>query len=122
MWKKGLIYEELVANRLKEKGWNIVARNVRFRGSELDLIAQNADRLICVEVKARRTIPDPSVLLTTQKVKALSRGLHAWLSRSHDIHLQSVEVWLCCIAIERELRWIWFNITDMIETEESLQG
>lgn len=115
MWKKGQAFEEVVAHRLKEKGWTIVARNVRYAGSELDLIARNQKRLICVEVKARKMIPDPSSLLSPRKIKALARGLQIWLSRLEKPCEENIEVWLCCIAIDREPRWLWFNITDLVE-------
>src|SRR5688500_4323297 len=52
----GRVAEDLVAARLREAGWTVLARNVRvaaLRG-ELDLIALDGPALAFVEVKARR--------------------------------------------------------------------
>jgi putative endonuclease len=45
--------EKLAAEFLMEKGFKVVARNYRWRKSEIDLIVQREDWLIFVEVKTR---------------------------------------------------------------------
>ncbi len=40
---------------LRDQGFRIVARNVRSRGGEMDLIAEDGPVLVFIEVKARRT-------------------------------------------------------------------
>ena len=45
--------EALAANFLKEKGFDIVARNYRFRKAEIDLIARKENWLLFIEVKTR---------------------------------------------------------------------
>lgn len=47
--------ERLAALHLEQNGYRILARNVRTRYGEIDLVAQDADGLAFVEVKARRT-------------------------------------------------------------------
>ncbi len=46
--------EGLVAARLARLGWRIVARNVRTRSGEIDLIGLDGDTLVFLEVKAGR--------------------------------------------------------------------
>lgn len=46
--------EQLVADRLRSRGWRIVERNSRTRTGELDLIALEGSTLVFVEVKAGR--------------------------------------------------------------------
>ncbi|MBO8162411.1 MAG: YraN family protein [Brevibacillus sp.] len=46
--------EELAAGRLVELGYRILARNVRFRTAELDIVASEGDTLVFVEVRTRR--------------------------------------------------------------------
>lgn len=46
--------ERVAALHLEQHGYRILARNVRTRAGELDLIAEDADGLAFVEVKARR--------------------------------------------------------------------
>src|SRR5919202_378887 len=46
--------ERVAALHLEQNGYRILARNVRTRYGELDIIAEDADGLAFVEVKARR--------------------------------------------------------------------
>lgn len=45
--------EEIVCTHLAQLGWQILARNFRCRGGEIDIIAREVDSLVFVEVKAR---------------------------------------------------------------------
>jgi putative endonuclease len=51
--KTGNIGENLAAQFLMEKGFEIVARNYRFRHAEIDLIVKRENWLLFVEVKTR---------------------------------------------------------------------
>ena len=53
--EKGKAGEDLAARFLLEKGYQILARNYRFKRSEIDLIAQKDNCLVFVEVKWRST-------------------------------------------------------------------
>ena len=54
MDRSGAQAEQLAAVYLEERGLTIVARNVRSRHGELDLIARDGDMLVFVEVRLRR--------------------------------------------------------------------
>ena len=49
---RGAIGEERAAEYLRGRGWDILARNVRSRRGEVDLVAGRDDLLAFVEVKA----------------------------------------------------------------------
>jgi putative endonuclease len=51
--KTGATGENLAAEFLKAKGFEIVERNYRFKHAEIDLIVQRENWLIFVEVKTR---------------------------------------------------------------------
>lgn len=51
----GQLSESEAERYLRRKGYRILDRNVRSARGELDLVAQVADTLVFVEVKARRT-------------------------------------------------------------------
>jgi putative endonuclease len=53
--EKGKAGEDLAARFLLEKGYQILARNYRFKRSEIDIIAQKDNCLVFVEVKWRST-------------------------------------------------------------------
>ena len=50
----GKIGEELVCRYLIKRGYNIISRNYRIKGGEIDIIAENGDYLAFVEVKTRK--------------------------------------------------------------------
>jgi putative endonuclease len=54
--KTGAKGESLAADFLKKKGFEVVARNYRYKKAEIDLIVRRQDWLIFVEVKTRRSI------------------------------------------------------------------
>src|SRR5712692_4071286 len=46
--------EKYAAALLRRRGYRILEENVRFRGGELDLVAEDGETLVFVEVRARR--------------------------------------------------------------------
>lgn len=52
--EKGYIGEDAVCSYLIEKGYEIVWRNYRIQGGEIDIIAVNNDYIAFVEVKSRK--------------------------------------------------------------------
>lgn len=64
MWKtpkvfnkraKGSIYEELARKYLIQKGLKFIAKNVNFKGGEIDLIMEDQNQLVFIEVRYRNT-------------------------------------------------------------------
>lgn len=54
--EKGRQAEESAARFLKSHGYLILERNFRWKGGEIDIIAQKNDLIIFVEVRARSSI------------------------------------------------------------------
>ncbi|MCS7240141.1 MAG: YraN family protein [Candidatus Bipolaricaulota bacterium] len=74
--------EELAVQYLRTQGMRIVARNWRWRGGEIDIIAKDGDTLVFVEVKGR-TSPE---FLSPQEAVDHRKRLHLW--RSAQAYLQ----------------------------------
>lgn len=53
--ERGKRGEERAADFLRSRGYQIVERNYRWRGGEIDLIAREGGCLVFVEVKSRAT-------------------------------------------------------------------
>lgn len=51
--EKGYLGEEIAAEFLQSKGFEILERNYVIRGGELDIIAKDGETLVFVEVKTR---------------------------------------------------------------------
>ncbi len=78
--------EALAADHLKQKGYRILGRNVRFGSrSELDIVARSPspEALVFVEVKTRRseTHGRPIDFVDRGKRRALGRAAHHYLRR-----------------------------------------
>ena len=80
--------EQLAADHLSRRGCVVLARNVRTRHGEIDLIARDSDTLVFVEVKTRSVAarargirPDqqPMVGLGARQRARLRRLAAAWL-------------------------------------------
>jgi putative endonuclease len=82
--RRGRLGESLAADRLSRDGARILARNVRTRYGEIDLIAIEGRTLVFVEVKALagRTVRGPErpvVAVGPAKQRRLRRLAAAWL-------------------------------------------
>ncbi|MDQ6810945.1 MAG: YraN family protein [Actinomycetota bacterium] len=84
----GRLGEELAAGHLQRLGFSIVARNVRTRHGEIDLIAFGGQTLVFCEVKTRRVSPGqggvrpdqrPLAALGPRQRARLRRLAAAWL-------------------------------------------
>lgn len=53
--KTGTAYEEIAANYLQEKGIRIIEKSYRISQGEIDLIGEDAENIIFIEVKYRKT-------------------------------------------------------------------
>ena len=81
--ERGRRAEERAAEFLRSQGYQIIARNYRWQGGEVDLIARDGDWLVFVEVKARssRTYGLPEEAITPRKRERLIRTAQHYLRR-----------------------------------------
>jgi len=105
---RGEFGETVAADFLTEHGFSITARNLHVSHNEIDLIAENAEYIVFVEVKAR-TVPyllkdgsspyaiTPAMAVTKQKQKRLITAASMYLFE-HPIEKQPrfdvIEVYL----------------------------
>lgn len=75
--------ESLACDYLKAQGYQILKRNYRIRGGEIDIIAQDKDYLVFVEVKTRYShdfgLPVESI--TPWKIKFLLKTAKFYLQQ-----------------------------------------
>lgn len=77
--------EEMAAKHLRRKGYRIIARNVRTRQGEIDIVAKHKGVLVFAEVKTRRSksYGHPKQALTPDKQRRISMAALAYLKK-HD--------------------------------------
>ncbi|UYZ58633.1 YraN family protein [Hymenobacter latericus] len=84
----GATGEEAAANYYLERGYAVVARNYRYRRSEVDLIVQEGTRrLVFVEVKVRTDLRYgyPEAFVTPAQQQRIRRAAEQYLI-SHNWH------------------------------------
>jgi putative endonuclease len=79
--------EALAARHLSARGLAIVARNVRNRFGEIDLVARDGDTLVFVEVRLRRSAAfgGAAASITAAKRARLRRAAEAYLAGLAEI-------------------------------------
>ncbi len=84
--KFGKMAEDCALRLLEKKGWTLIDRHVCFREGEIDLIVGKDERLLFVEVKARRTEVFGAVVeaLTTGKIRKLKKAVMRWRMQSNE--------------------------------------
>ena len=75
---RGRAGEEYVCGWLRDRGWDIAARNYRIRGGEIDIVAQKGNTIAFVEVK-------------TRKAGTLSEGVEAMTPKKQDLIIRTAE-------------------------------
>ena len=79
--------EALAAQFLTARGFKILDRNYRLRSGEIDLIVTQGERLLFVEVKARRSFEEVSPL------ELISRKKQIHLSKTAQHYLAKNRLW-----------------------------
>ena len=80
--------EAMAAAELEKNGYQIISRNYRAAGGEIDIIVQKADKIYFVEVKSRRGLKFglPAEAVTAAKRRKIADTALAFLAeRGEDI-------------------------------------
>ena len=90
----GDLGEDLVANYLQRRGWDVLERNWRTAGGEIDLVCRDPQGAVVVcEVKARRGRGwgSPLEAITHDKAVRLRRLAAAW-ARTQEVPIHTLRV------------------------------
>ncbi len=72
--------EEIAAEYLKHKGYEILERNFRWSGGEIDIIAKEGDDIVFIEVRSLSSNKlDPVETVSPLKLERLLRTAHYYL-------------------------------------------
>ena len=77
--------EELAAAFLVGNGFELIERNFRCKGGEVDIVAKDGTTLVFIEVKSRTTLSYgvPQLAVTPFKQRQISKAALTWLARNH---------------------------------------
>ena len=78
--------EDLAVRYLKKNGYQVLCRNYRTRFGEIDIIAKDADTIVFVEVKSRRTLTygHPKYSITQKKQERISKTALYYLKENEQ--------------------------------------
>jgi putative endonuclease len=79
--------EDIAADFLKDKGYNIIQRNYRCRYGEIDIIAEHDRTIIFAEVRTRRTetFGSPQGSITSSKIDKISKTALCYIQEKNLI-------------------------------------
>lgn len=97
----GLWAETAAALLMMLKGYRIVARRVRGRYGEIDLIAVRGRRLAFVEVKYRRSVAGAAAAITDEQIRRITDAAEHWVWRHPRFH--EYEIGLDAVLVGRFL-------------------
>lgn len=85
--KTGNKGEELAANFLSDKGYEIVSKNYRYKHAEIDLVVRKDKFLVFVEVKTRNSVSfgEPETFVTSKKAAKIMEGAEQFIVE-HNWH------------------------------------
>ena len=80
--KKGQEGEAIALKNLKKRGYQVMARNFRWRGGEIDIIAIKKNRIIFVEVKYYKSHDiHPLEVITSRKKRHLKNTAQVFIQQ-----------------------------------------
>ncbi len=103
--------ERVAALYLEQHGLRILARNVRTRAGEIDLIAEEGDELAFVEVKARRgtRYGAPEEAITPRKQLQLVNLADAFMAQQREFAGRPWRIDVVAIQLDRAGKVIRLN-------------
>lgn len=105
-WEQGLLAEALVADALEAGGWEILARNFRAEGGEIDVVARRDGWLRFVEVKLRDAAdPLADESIPSSKRSRLRAAARAWLLGHTDVEHDEVAFLVAWVS-GSSIRWL----------------
>lgn len=82
--------EQAVTRYIADKGYTIVAHNVRWKGGEIDIIAEKNSTIACIEVKTRRSSYFPlSTVITPTKQQRIINTARYYIA-THQLYNRAV--------------------------------
>ncbi|RJP84766.1 MAG: YraN family protein [Desulfobacteraceae bacterium] len=89
--KFGRFGEDLATRSLVKKGYQIICRNYRTQFGEIDIVAKDADTIVFIEVKSRRTptFGHPKYAVTGDKQERISKAALYYLKMTNQSQVRA---------------------------------
>lgn len=96
--------EDIAADYLSNKGFQIIERNYRYGHGEIDIVAKDGDVLVFVEVKTRKNLEfgPPELAVTKSKQRQVRKISEAYLVEK-NINDTDCRIDVVAILIQRNI-------------------
>ena len=107
----GNMGEQIAAEYLADKGYEIIERNYREKYGEVDIVCRFSECVIFVEVKTKTEgeYGEPWEMINRHKLKQITNMGHLWCIQNHYhglLRIDVVGVWLDAVGeVERVEHW-----------------
>lgn len=107
--KEGRRAETIAGWWLRLKGWSILARRVRVRTGEVDLVAKRGRTVAFVEVKARATMAEAERSLDAWRLRRVAAAAevlaHRYAKNEEDVRIDAI--FIVPGKLPRHMQNIW---------------
>lgn len=79
--KRGRFAETIALWYLRSKGYRLLARRFKAHQGEVDLIMRRGKTTVFIEVKARKTVDDAIIAVTSWQSKRIASACASWTKR-----------------------------------------
>jgi putative endonuclease len=96
--------EDMAADFLENRGYDIIERNCRNKYGEIDLICQKDERLVFVEVKTRigEQFGTPEDAINRNKINRVVKNAEAFMVfKAKDIYMYRIDA--VCIVLDENM-------------------
>jgi putative endonuclease len=100
--------EDWACEYLRERGYEIAARNYRYGRAEIDIIARREKLLVFVEVKTRTNLShgEPEAAVSTGKIGRMRKAAEHYIYATDWMHDVRFDVIAISLGQERHLQHI----------------
>jgi putative endonuclease len=102
--------EDMAAEYLEDKGYDIIERNCRNKYGEIDLVCKKGDCLIFAEVKTRigEQFGLPEDAINKEKINKLIKNAAAYVAfKAKDIYMYRIDA--VCIVLDENMNPVRIN-------------
>lgn len=105
---RGRAAEALAAGWLKTQGLKFVARNVRYRFGEIDLVMDDGEALVFVEVRyrSRADFGGAAASVTAAKQARMERAIRAYVASHPEARRRSLRADVVAVSAGDRIEWI----------------
>ena len=121
--KVGKAGEQVAAEFLRKKGFQILAKNFATRFGEIDLIVRQKDLLVFVEVKTRVGMGklNPEWVISRKKIARVEKMAHVFLAQN-KVDYQDLRIDAVCVSLNPEGKLLkidhYENMTESFQWKE----